>query len=225
MLAVNGVILLKNNDFPEEKALEGSTSGITIKWRDGSDFKKVNDFVVQLEQGEILISVKSPSKMALLKTPFGKFSIASNGDVLARLDKDVLRVTNIDGLGKKVKAQFEEGILAKKITVALAPGSELVAGKNPLRRSDMRPHDGLARRAFKVIEDKHLAISEISIASIFRANDLVAQLRQSTTGVKERRILGDMSKMAAILNARNGTQGFTVEEGSQLAQKEGKSTN
>jgi len=216
--ALDGAVLLKSMEFPQEGALEGPISGITVKWLEGTTFSKPNDFIVKLDDGEVLISVKKPSKMALLKTPLGNVSITANGDVLARFHKGVLRVTNLDGLGKSIKAKFDKkGIFDKPVTIALSAGSEIVAGERRLGRADLRPRDGLARRGFKVIENSHLAISEISVQSILMHNDLIADLRQSTSGVKERRIIGDMSKMAAVLNHRNGTQGFTIEDATRVA--------
>jgi hypothetical protein len=218
--ALDGAVLLKSMEFPSDDAAAGPISGITIKWLEGARFSKPNEFIVKLDDGEILVSVKKPSKLALIKTPLGNVSVAANGDVLARFEKGVLRVTNLDGTGKAIKAKFDrKGIFDKPIVLALAAGSELVAGERKLSRRELRPKDGLARRGFKVIENAHLAISEISIQSILMHNDLIADLRQATSGSRERRIVGDMSKMAAILNAKNGTQGFTVEDSSQVATK------
>ncbi len=85
-------------------------------------------------------------------------------------------------------------------TIQLAPGFEFVAGDRKLGGADLRPKDGIARRHFKFLEGGHLAVSEFSVDSAIKNNDLIADIRQNTTGVKERRILSDMSKMAAVLN-------------------------
>lgn len=224
--ALDGAVMLKSMEFPQDDELGGPTSGITVKWIEGSRFNKQNEYIVKFDHGEILVSVKKPSKQAVIKTPFGTVAIASNGDVLARLEKGVLRVANLDGTGKTIKAKFDrKGLFDKPVILALAAGSEIVAGEKKLSRRDLRPKDGLARRGFKIIENSHLAISEISVHSILMHNDLMTDLRQANSGVKERRILGDVSKMAAILNARNGTQGFRVEDPAQVAATPGQTTN
>lgn len=216
--ALSGVLLLPKSEFPKEEAASGPTSGITVKWTEGTQFDKVNEFIVKLDDGEILVSVKRPSKLALIKTPLGKVSVNSNGDVLAKFHNGVLRVTNLDGTGKTIKALFDrKGIFDTPLSVSLRAGSELVCAEKKLSRRELRPKDGLARRGFKVIENAHLAVSEISVESIMRHDDLISQLAQNTNGAKERRILSDMSKMAAILNYKNGIQGFRVEDPQQVA--------
>ena len=223
--AMGGVILLPKTEFPKEEATNGPISGITVKWTEGTQFDKVSEFIVKLDDGEILVSVKRPSKLALIKTPLGKVAVNSNGDVLAKFHNGVLRVTNLDGTGKAIKALFDrKGIFDTPIAVSLKAGSELVCGEKKLSRRDIRPKDGLARRGFKVIENAHLAVSEISVESVMRHDDLITHLGQNTNGAKERRILSDMSKMAAILNYKNGTQGFRVEDTQQLASDPSKST-
>ncbi len=90
--------------------------------------------------------------------------------------------------------------------------SLLVAGQEKITRSTLRPKDGIARRYQKVLENGHLAVSEFSLESAISSCDMLVDLQQKTTGVKERRILSDMSKMAAVLNYKNGSQGYTAEK-------------
>lgn len=212
--ALSGIQLLPDSSFPNAAELTGPTSGITIKQTEGTSFEKLGKYVIKLVKGEILVSVKRPSQTAIVNTPFGAISISANGDVIIKIENGVQRVTNLDGTGQTIKVQLNQGPFAgpQDPTVALAPGFELIASSTKLTRSNLRPRDGIARRHFKVLENGHMAISEISVESVLRASDVVADFRQKVTGSKDRRILSDMSKMAAVLNYKNGTQGFTVEE-------------
>ena len=94
----------------------------------------------------------------------------------------------------------------------ISGGYELIAGQEKMTRSTLRPKDGIARRYQKVLENGHLAVSEFSIESAINSCDMLVDLQQKTSGVKERRILSDMSKMAAVLNYKNGSQGYTAEK-------------
>ncbi len=212
--ALAGIMRIPDSAFIDENQLQGPASGITIKFKPGSEYTTENDRIVDLKRGEILVSVKRPSKVALIKTIWGGISVSADGDVLVKFENGILRVTNLDGKGQTIKCQLNKGPFSGPgdPTVSIAAGFELVGGDHKLNRADMRPKDGVARRHFKVLENGHLGICEISVESIMKANDVIADLRQQSTGVKERRILGDMSKMAAILNLKNSTQGFRVEE-------------
>lgn len=212
--ALNGIQLIEDSDFPLQSNLKGPTSGISIRQTDGTVYQKVGDYVVKLVKGEILVSVKRPSQTALINTPFGSIAVGANGDIIVKYTDGVMRVMNLDGTGQTIKVQLDQGPFAgpQDPTVALAPGYEVVASEKKLTRSNLRPRDGIARRHFKLLENAHLAVSEFSVESALNASDVIADLRQSASGVKERKILGDMSKMAAVLNFKNGTQGFSVEE-------------
>lgn len=61
-----------------------------------------------------------------------------------------------------------------------------------------------------------MGISEISVESILHASDLIANLQQQDSGARERRILADMSKMAAVRNRVNGTCGFDAQPKASL---------
>ncbi len=213
---INGITALSDSSFPRDSALSGPVTGISVRYKPGTQYKVINDYLVDLTQGEIFVSVKSPSKMAMVKTPFGEVAVGANGDVLVSFNNGTMRVMNLDGTGHQViKVQLNQGPFGTPQTdptVTINAGYELVAADRTLTRTDMRPRDGIARRKFKLLENGHMAISEISVESVMKANDVIADIRQNATGVKERRIMGDLSKMAAVLNYRNGTQGFSVEE-------------
>lgn len=212
--ALNGIQLVDDSDFPQQSGLKGPTSGISIRQTDDTVYQKVGDYVVKLVKGEILVSVKRPSQTAIIQTEFGDIAVSANGDVIVKFVDGVLRVMNLDGKGLTIKAQLDKGPFAGPAdpTCAIAPGYELIASDKKLTRAVLRPRDGIARRHFKLLENGHLAISEFSVESALNASDVIVDLRQAASGVKERKILGDMSKMAAVLNYKNGTQGFSVEE-------------
>jgi hypothetical protein len=87
-------------------------------------------------------------------------------------------------------------------------GHEIVSSDHALTRADLHPHDGIGRRRFGFVESNVLAVSEFSLESVLTSSDFLVDLSQKTSGIKERRIMGDLSKMAAVLNYMNGQQGF-----------------
>ncbi|MBP7861527.1 hypothetical protein KA183_07585 [bacterium] len=210
-LALAGIQQVPDSDFPDFNTLKGDPAGIFIS---GGQFQKENDFVYNFTKGEILVSVRKPSDTCIIHMPYGSIAITSNGDVLVKFTDGVLRVFNLDATGSTLKIQLDKGPFAGPAdpTVIVAAGFELVACDHKLTRVEMRPRDGIKRRHFKVLDNGHMAISEYSLASVLDASDVIADLKQNATGVKERRILGDMSKMAAVLNYKNGTQGFSMQD-------------
>lgn len=220
--ALNGIQKIPPSLVPKEPPAPDNPDGILVKWAPGTIYKMIQNNVVELVSGELLISIKSPASHAHIITPFGKLALDANSDILVSFENGVLRLKNLDGVGMKVKAKLDQGPFAGKSikAVTVAPGYEFTAADHVLSRSELRPKDGVARRFMKVLEEGQLAISEFSPASALQGNALVADLRQSVNGVKERRILSDLSKMAAVLNHQMGSQGFTEsgkEDGSRLA--------
>ena len=107
-----------------------------------------------------------------------------------------------------------EPIVSQPVAIAVKVGHEIVSSDHALTRADLHPHDGIARRRFGFVEtsvnqkENVLAVSEFSLESVLTSSDLLVDLSQKTSGLKERRIMGDLSKMAAVLNYMNGQQGF-----------------
>lgn len=209
--ALSGIQSIPDNQFPKESELGGSAEWVLVRARPDAAYTKPTAYSVDLKKGDILVTVKKPSNMAMVTTPHGKISIASDGDALISFNEGLLRIQNIDGMGKSVLAQVEPPG-AGKSTVQLAPGFEFVAADRKLSRIDLKPKDGIARRHFQFLEGGHLAVSEFSVESAIQNSDLIADIRQNTSGVKERRILSDMSKMASVLNYMRGESGFTTDK-------------
>lgn len=205
--ALSGIQLVPDTLFPREDNLKGSTEWILVRARTGAVYSRPTAYKVKLEKGDILVTVKRPSNMAMIETELGKISVAADGDVVVTYNDGILRVQNLDGMGKSVMAQIIPPGQADP-TVQLAPGFELVAATHKLARADMKPKDGIARRHFKILENGMMAVSEFSVESAIQNSDLIADIRQNVSGVKERRILSDMSKMASVLNYMRGEEGF-----------------
>ncbi|MBS1990943.1 MAG: hypothetical protein JSS83_10525 [Cyanobacteria bacterium SZAS LIN-3] len=212
--ALAGIQVLNDKLFPGADLVGKNFDWITVLAKDGAVYSKINNFTADLKSGEIIVSVKNPSRLAFVKTPYGDIAIGANSDVMISFVNGVLRVLNFDGENRVIKIQLNKGPFGGPAdpTVTIAPGYELVASDKVITRAEMRPRDGIARRFGKTLENGHLAISEFSVQSATSAVGMLVNLQQSTTGVKERRIVTDLAKMAAALNYRSGTDGFSVEK-------------
>ncbi len=197
----------RTSSFPAQDDL-GSADGIIVKATEGTQFSK-NNSVVTLTSGSVLVSVRAPSEYALVTTPLGDVAIGKGGDAMVKFASP-LRVFNLDGRGDRVKVKVTSIHELQNKLVSVAPGYELVVGPEKLGRPELRPADGFARRYSKVLENGHMAVSEFSVESFMSTSQLIAQMAQKDAGSKEKRILGDMSKMAAVLIQLNGVQGFVA---------------
>ncbi len=201
-----------------------SDDGIIVKYLPGTDFSRPGKASVCLTEGAVLVSVRKPAHMALVTTPHGDVSIESEADVVVRYEEGVLRVMNLTGLGERVKIKvhgaevsarvngqsYSEPVKNQPVSVALKVGHEVVSADRKLTGRDLHPHDGVGRRQYVFIEADSLAVSEFSLESALSGMDLLVDLQQKVTGVKERRVLGDMAKMASVLNYMNGESGYTA---------------
>lgn len=218
--ALQGIRKIDDINFPRATPREEDPDGLLVKWRPDTKFTRPQNNIVKLVSGEILVSVKNPAKKGILNTPFGVVALEANAVVMASYENGILRIKNLDGIGQKIKIKLNEGNFAhqKPIVVTVAPGYEFVAGDHTLNRRELRPKDGIARRFVKVLEQGQVAIGEFSLASALDNSSILVDLKQSVSGVKERRVLSDMTKMAAVLNYQMGAQGFRSESGNDFSQ-------
>lgn len=217
-----GLLQLPIDTFPRPDALQGSAEWILVRSKAGTAVAKTSDYAFDLKHGSIIVSVRRPSQLAIINTPMGSVSVEANGDVLVSYEDGGLRVMNLDGLGKNVKVKLTpsaltalvngkqpaEPLKVEPLCFALAAGYEFVAADHKLAQIELRPADGIARRAFAVLEKGTCATCQFSLETVLTSTWLTADIKQNVTGIKERRILSDMAKMAAVLNYVHGTHGF-----------------
>jgi hypothetical protein len=209
VMTVGGV--MQSDKFPSMDNLKGSLDFLLVQPQCGDDvFTKTSAYVANLTNGTLLCSVKKPSETGVVVTAIGDVAFTSNSDAFVVFDSanNVLRVRNVTGLSQRVKVKINKGPLAGKIFL-VEPGFELVVSDHDLSRGSLRPADGITRRGSRLIDGKYAAVSEYYVQSQLQSSALVSQMEQKqASDAKARRILTDMSRMAAVLNQVNGGQGF-----------------
>lgn len=198
--------------------VQDNADGILVRATEGTQYEKEGSCAVHLSKGSILVSVRRPSKVALVTTHLGQASFSADSDVEVRCQDGSMRIINMSGLHQSVRVKIANSVLpgdAEKI-VSIAPGYEMVLGDHKLHRAELHPTDGYSRRAFKTLDNGFAAISEISVESVLNCSELIATLNQTQSDKRERRILADMSKMAAVLNYMNGANGYQSQPKASL---------
>lgn len=221
--------------FPSLDQLKQDEEGVLVRSLENARFTRPSLASVKLDSGSILVSVRRPSRLGVISTPQGDVSVSADADVIVTYNDGLLRVLNLTGHGEAVKIKIHasnisakiissnsrpdqeqakepshEPIVSQPVAIAVKVGHEIVSSDHALTRGDLHPHDGIARRRFGFVESNVLAVSEFSLESVLNSSDLLVDLCQKTSGLKERRIMGDLSKMAAVLNYMNGQQGFVT---------------
>lgn len=196
-----------------------NADGILVRFKPGSKFEKTSLCSLALESGAVLVSVRRPSKVALVATKLAEASFSADSDVEVICEEEgTERIINLSGLNQSVQVKLSADVLSGPAKIyTVMPGHELVIADHKLHRAELRPADGYARRFFKVLDNGKIAISEISVESVLKKSDLIASINQSQSNKREQRMLGDMSKMAAVLNYMNGSTGFDAEPKASLA--------
>jgi hypothetical protein len=208
MTSLSGVTELKA--FPLVDSLGGPLDFLVVNAMEGAVYTKETPYLASLTKGSLLVSCKRPSIMGMVKTPLGLIAFSANTDAIITFNDGVLKVLNLDGLGNSLKINLSEGPFggAADPVFGIAPGYELTAADHKLTRNDLRPVDGVSRRKPRVLENGLVAVSEFRVDSLLQNNALTTSLAQKTDS-KERRIVSDISRMAAVLNHVNGTEGYS----------------
>lgn len=187
--------------------------GVYVRAAKDAKLDQMNPDLVKLHTGQILVAVSHPSKSALVQTYLGDISIQAEGQVLVSFDNGLLRVKNLIGQGNKVTIRLDKGPFSGPAdpVYAISTGYELTAGNRKINVADLHPADGIGRRGVHLLAKGYLAISQISLSSVLASSDLLAEMAQQTSGAKEKRLLSDLSKMAAVLNYVNGSAGYVAQ--------------
>lgn len=211
--------------FPGENEFDGAGDFILVRESADAKLERLNQYSVKVESGDVVGSVRRPSKMGLMKLANAEVAVYAGGDALVQVDaaKNVTRIICLSGCHGKIRVKLASDItgLAKdgEQSYNLSPGFELVCAKGKLCSSEVRPCDGYARRRTQVLGEGNIALSEVNTESVLNSSPLIASMIANHND-KELRVLKDLSKMAAVLNAVNGTQGYTVQGQTGLAQAE-----
>jgi hypothetical protein len=210
---LDGVQTVPLITFETPDANNGNSDWILVRGDESSVYQRPTPISAKLESGTILVSVRRPSQFCLVNTPLGVISVHSDGDVLISYIGDKLRVFNLSARGSDLKIKFASEVLGggKQQAIKVRPGFEIVAATHKLHKTDLRPGDGVARRRFEILANGNIGINEFSAQSVLQNSAVVAAIIQKTNDAKETRILSQMSKMAAVLNHVNGTQGYAYE--------------
>lgn len=201
--------LMEAKSFPGMDELGGNPDFILVNG-DETSYKRETPYLVNLLGGTILVSVKRPSQIGMLNTPVGEVAFSANADAFVNYDNGVVRIRNVDGMGQTVKIRLDKGPFAgaNAHTYSLAPGYELVLGEHKLGASELRPIDGILRRRSQTINDGFAAISQFQVQSALQSSAVIPKLVAADSDAKSKRVLGDMSRMAAVLNHVNGADGY-----------------
>lgn len=199
------------NEFPSVDALKGPADFILVQG-DGANFKRETPYLVNLAEGTVLASVKRPSELGMLSTPLGAISLSANSDAFISFENGLLRVRNIDALGQTLRVMLDKGpFLGKPVIYTIRPGYELVVGDHKLTRADLRPADGILRRNPQLVSDGYVGVSQYHLESALQQSAIVSRMNKGESDEKNRRVLADMSRMAAVLNQVNGHAGYAKE--------------
>jgi hypothetical protein len=198
------------NGFPDEG--RDGIDQVFARGTQASKFRKTNSYTVQFDEGEVLVSVRKPTRVGFATFAFGTVALNPDADIMLKRVGDVFHIVNFDGRGEtvKIKLNGSSGASQDAKVIALAPGYEVVVGNHVLNHSDIRIADGCARRHFKSLDDGKVVVCEISTESVLTSSSIVATLHRKSSEEMERKVIGDMSKMAAVLNYVNGTEGYQI---------------
>ncbi|MBU6454501.1 MAG: hypothetical protein KGS72_22220 [Cyanobacteria bacterium REEB67] len=216
----NVIKRLKADDFPSV-APAASDDGIIVKADSCCDFARPEPGNIDLSSGRLFVSVRKPARLAFINTPHAIVAVYADAEVLVTFRDGVLKVVNLSGIAERVKVKIHHASVTatingtsygeartEGIVMAVKLGHELSASDRPLSAADLRPADGCPRRRAALFENDCLAVSEFSLEGALNQCELLKQLNNQPRGSREKKIFGDLAKMASVLNYFNGQGGF-----------------
>jgi len=228
---------LSDSDFPDlsQAKEDGVGLGLIVKPKSGCDMERPSPADVQLTSGTVFVSVRKPANLLIVTTPHGLVSLSSDAEAIISFRDGLLKVMNLSAFGERVKVRIHHAAVSatingktysedsseassEGIVIAVKYGHELVAGDRKLTEGDIRPVDDVARRRMVMFENDHRAVSEFSLSSALRDSDLFSDLGRepSKSGEtaesqqRERHVLKDLAKMAAVLDYVYGESGYVT---------------
>jgi hypothetical protein len=195
--------------FPGTENLKGNPDFILVQPEANTVQHRESPYLVTLTSGTVLAGVHRPSQMGMLHTPLAEIAFAANSDSFVSFINGTLRIRNVDGMGQTVKVRITSGPLAGKI-YSVQPGYELVVSDHKLGREDLRPSDGILRRKSQTFDNGFAGVSQYHVHSALQQSGVVSQLNSNKSSNElSRKVIGDMSRMAAVLNSVQGAAGYT----------------
>lgn len=194
--------------FPGAENLKGPSDFILVQPEEGAVLQRESPYLVALNNGTILASVRRPSSMGMISTPIGRVAFTANSDAFISFSDGALRVRNVDGVSRNIRVNVLTGPLAGKI-YSVKPGFELVVSDHKLGREDLRPGDGILRRQSQIFGGGFAGACQYQVQSALSRSAVVTHLAANQSDAKSRRVLADMSRMAAVLNQVQGASGYS----------------
>jgi hypothetical protein len=234
--SVAGVQSVGSRYFPSAIDIHGSAAGVLLHARRETRYDLLSPLSIWLEEGPLLVSVRTPSEMVLVATKFGDVCVTTGGVALVeRGEEDTLRIVNLGtasdtvylnmhdklwtgspwGHTVKVRELNEKDRKGKRQhtyetvesgAVSISPGYELVLAGRVLTLEDVKPPDSIGRRDFRLFEGAHIVVAEISIDNLTQLHDLVKNLNNH--GEKASSVFAEIMKQAGLAKSRQGESGF-----------------
>lgn len=198
--------LTESKSFPSASNLKGPSDFILVlKEKEDDQFSRDSPYTVTLTQGTVLASVRRPSQTGYIHTALADVAFSANSDAFVSVADGATRIRNVDGMGQALKVRINSGP-GTGVAISIAPGYELVVADHKLSRADLKPNDGILRRGVHVLEGGQAAVSEYHVESALQSSALVQNLaNKPDADAKQKRVVGDMTRMAAVLNQINGS--------------------
>lgn len=95
MSALTGIHTSFRHVFPSAIDIHGSSAGVLLHARKETKYDLLTPLSIWLEEGPLLVSVRTPSELVLVATKFGDICVTAGGDALVDRAEETLRIVNL----------------------------------------------------------------------------------------------------------------------------------